>query len=71
MVALILREQKVLEEGCNLPALVSTHHNIHRILLYLSHWGKLNPRQEPMACQTTSPRSAATSGPGGKVLGFC
>lgn len=65
-VALILWEQKVLEEGCNTPALVSTHPNIHRILLYLSHWSKLSPMQEPMACQTASPRSALTSGPGGK-----
>lgn len=70
VVALILWEQKILEEGCNPPALVSTHHNIHRIL-YLSHWGKLNPRQGPMTCQTDSPRSAPTSGPGRKVLGFC
>lgn len=45
VVALILWKMKVMEEGCNPPASVHTHHRILRIPLCLSHTGKRRLRE--------------------------
>lgn len=73
VVALILREQKLLEEGCNPPALVHTHHNTFRMSLYLSHMAQLRSTgaHHPWLARPPPLGLALTSGPWGKVSDFC